>query len=390
MSRVYLDHNATTPLRPAARAAVLAAMDGVGAASSVHGEGRTVRRVIEQARAQVAALVGGGDAQVIFTSGATEANNTVLTPGWQRGEDRRPLDRLLTSSIEHACVLRGDRFPVGTVDRIAVDGDGRVDAVAWAETVAAFAAAGHRPLSSIMLANNETGVIQPVAEIAAVTRAAGGLTHSDAAQATGKMPVSMSTLGVDVLTLSSHKIGGPMGVGAIVLATDALHLADRLIRGGGQERGFRAGTENVAAIAGFGAAAAELAATIDEETRRIRALRDRLEAVLTAIPGVTLFGARVERLPNTINLAIDGVPAETALIALDLDGIAVSSGAACSSGKVASSHVLAAMGVPDAVARTALRISLGWSTSEADVARAEAGFSRVVSTLRNRMKERAA
>jgi cysteine desulfurase len=390
MTRVYLDYNATTPLRPSARAAVLAAMDVVGAASSVHGEGRAARRIIEQARSRVARLVGASEGQVIFTSGATEANNTALTPGWQSGTDRRPLDRLLTSTIEHACVLRGARFDADRTDRIAVDGEGRIDAAAWASTVSALGASGARALSSIMLANNETGVIQPVAEIAQATRAAGGFVHTDAAQAAGKIPISIGSLGVDALTLSSHKLGGPMGVGALVLATESVHLADCLVRGGGQERGWRAGTENIPAIAGFGAAAAELVDTLDREAARIRALRDRLETSLIAMPGVTIFGAGAERLPNTINLAFEGIPAETALIALDLEGIAISSGAACSSGKVASSHVLAAMGVPSEVARTALRISLGWTTTETDIAMAENGFSRVVSTLRNRMKERAA
>ncbi len=369
---------------------MLAAMDVVGAASSVHGEGRAARRIIEQARSRVARLVGASEGQVIFTSGATEANNTVLTPGWQRGTDRRPLDRLLTSTIEHACVLRGARFDADRIERIAVDRDGRVDAAAWASTVSALGAVGERTLSSIMLANNETGVIQPVAEIAQATRAAGGFVHTDAAQAAGKILISMGALGVDAVTLSSHKIGGPMGVGAIILSSESLHLADRLVRGGGQERGARAGTENIPAIVGFGAAAAELVDNLEAEAERIRSLRDRLEAHLMTMPGVTIFGSGVERLPNTINLAVDGVPAETALIALDLEGIAVSSGAACSSGKVSSSHVLAAMGVPGEVARTALRISLGWTTTETDIAMAENGFSRVVSTLRNRMKERAA
>jgi cysteine desulfurase len=225
-----------------------------------------------------------------------------------------------------------------------------------------------RPLVSIMLANNETGVVQPVAEAAAIVHAANGLLHVDAVQAAGRIPCDIGALSADLLTLSAHKIGGSKGAGALVRARDDIHFADPLVRGGGQERGLRAGTENVAGIAAFGAAAATARWQMAEEAAHMRALRDSLESGLKAIsPRAVIFGTEAGRLPNTTLFSVDGMKAETAVIAFDLEGVAVSSGAACSSGKVQPSHVLAAMGVSPALTRGAIRVSLGWTTTKADV-----------------------
>lgn len=379
--RLYLDHNATTPLRPEARSAMIAALDGLGAPSSGHSEGRGARALVEQAREQVAALVGAKARGVIFTSGATEANNMALCPAWQRA-GAPFLDRCVISAIEHASVLKGVRFSPSKLETRPVDGDGRIDSQAFVQPAGP---SGDHPLpfmASVMLANNETGVVQPVAEIAQRVHAAGGLVHSDAAQAAGKIPVSMAKLGVDLLTVSSHKLGGPMGAGALVLASEDVHLAEPLIRGGGQERGARAGTENVAAIAGFGAAAQAAARDLQSESARQRGLRDWLETELRAIaPNVVIFGDGAERLPNTSCFAVPGLAADIALIRLDLDGFSVSSGSACASGKVAPSHVLAAMGVEPELARCALRVSLGRTTTRDDIGAFLAAFHRLVESL---------
>ena len=349
--RVYLDWNATAPLRPQARAAMAAASEQVGNPSSIHAEGRAARRAIEAAREQVAALVGAEPRDVVFTSGGTEANALALTPAIEVGGDKTLRDRLLLSAIEHPSVRAGGRFRPDAVEDIPATGHGLVDLAALDARLAGRAAQGSaRPLVSIMLANNETGIIQPVAEAAAIVHAAGGLLHVDAVQGLGKSLAISGRLGADLMTLSGHKLGGPKGVGAVVKRTD-LHLADPLIRGGGQERGARAGTENVAGIAGFGAAVAR---------RPEKALRKRAPArppcarawkpgLRTISPDTVVFGASVARLPNTTSFAVPGMKAETALIALDLDGVAVSSGSACSSGKVSASHVLAAMGVESAL-----------------------------------------
>ncbi len=248
--RVYLDWNATAPLRPQARAVMTAAQDLVGNPSSVHAEGRAARHLVEEARRQVAALVGAEPRNVVFTSGGTEANMLALSPAI--GTDGGACDRLLVSAIEHPSVLAGGRFPAAMVEQVSVTPDGRIDLAALAK---ALAAPGGRPLLSLMFANNETGVLQPVSEAAAMAHEAGGLLHVDAVQAAGRVPCDINAIGADLMTVSSHKIGGPKGVGALVLRSQAVHLADPLIKGGGQERGARAGTENVAGIAGFGAAA---------------------------------------------------------------------------------------------------------------------------------------
>jgi cysteine desulfurase len=380
--RSYLDHNATSPLRPEAADAVARALALPGNPSSVHVEGRAARAVVERAREQVAALVGASASNVVFTSGGTEANNTVLSPAFGRvGEGAATL--LLLGATEHPSVLEGHRFSAERVERIPVGPEGRID-LAWLRD-RLERAVGERPLVSIQAANNETGVLQPVAEAARLVHAAGGLIHTDAVQAGGKVPLDLATLGVDALTLSAHKLGGPKGVGALVLATNAVQVADRLIRGGGQERGHRAGTENVAAVAGFGAAAETARSRLREEGTRIRALRDLAEAELRRIvPRAVVFGAAAERLPNTMAFAVPGLKAETALIAFDLKGVALSSGSACSSGKVRRSHVLEAMGAPPGLSEGAIRVSLGWNSTKEDVNRFAATCERVVATLYKR------
>jgi cysteine desulfurase len=363
--RSYFDWNATTPLRPAAREAMAEALAVAGNPSSVHAEGRAARRVVEQAREQVAALVGAKPPDVFFTSSGTEANMLALTPAIETQNEKQPRDTLLISAIEHSSVRAGGRFAHKAIADLPVDGEGRVDLAALKPALSGSS----RALVSIMLANNETGVIQPVAEAASIVHATGGLLHVDAIQAVGRIPVDIGTLDADFLTLSAHKIGGPKGVGALVRRDDALHVVEPLIRGGGQERGMRAGTENVPGIAAFGAAAAAVHG-FASEAGRMRALRDKLEVGLRAIsPKAVIFGSGTDRLPNTTLFAVEGLRAETAVIAFDLEGIAVSSGAACSSGKVQPSHVLAAMGVSPALLRGAVRVSLGWTTTETDVER---------------------
>ncbi|HWM48927.1 MAG TPA: cysteine desulfurase family protein [Xanthobacteraceae bacterium] len=368
--RRYLDWNATAPLRPEARAAMTAALDVIGNPSSVHAEGREARHLVESAREAVAALVGAESRNVIFTAGGTEANALALTPQIVDGADRRTCDLLLMSTIEHASVRSGGRFRPDQIEDIPVDGGGRVDLSVLAERLAGLKARNAGFLVSVMHANNETGVIQPIAEVAELVHAAGGLLHVDAVQSAGKISCRIGDLGADLMSVSAHKIGGPKGVGALVKAREALQIAP-LVSGGGQERGARAGTENVIGIAGFGAAAA---AAQDLPATRLASLRDRLEQGLLALhPQTRIFGAVAmdgspqPRLPNTTLFAVPGVKAETALIALDLEGVAVSSGSACSSGKVAASQVLKAMEVPADLAAGALRVSIGPTTTPEDL-----------------------
>jgi cysteine desulfurase len=378
--RIYLDWNATAPLRPLARAAMLAALDELGNPSSVHAEGRAARHVVETAREQVAALVGADPRNVIFTSGGTEANALALSPAIERPGHKEPFARLLVSGVEHPSVRGGGRFAQGSVEEIAVTSDGIVDLADLERRLGE--SAGRPVLVSIMHANNETGVLQPIAAAADRVHAAGGLLHVDAVQTAGRIPCDIKTIKADLLTVSSHKIGGPQGVGALVKAAEGLHFADPLIKGGGQERGSRAGTENVAAIAGFGAAAREAAQGLAAEGAQVTALRERLEAGLRAIAAETVvFGAAAERLPNTTLFAVPGCKAETALIALDLAGVAASSGSACSSGKVTASHVLKAMGVAPALAAGAVRLSLGRTTTETEVEGCLIAWRKLVSRL---------
>lgn len=363
MDRIYFDYNATAPLRPEARAAMVDALGTVGNASSVHGEGRAARQRIEAARRQVAGLVGADPALVTFTSGGTEANTTVLAPNWRHGRDPHIADFLLVGSTEHVSVLAGGRFPSDRVRTIPVDADGLINRDSLTRMLESLAAEAARPMVSVMLGNNETGVVQPIAEIAALAHQAGAIVHTDAVQAAGRMPIDIDALGVDVLTLSAHKIGGPLGAGAIVRAADALRFPPLLV-GGGQEFLFRAGTENVAAIAGFGAAA-EAASRDLPMADSWANWRDRLASIIgEGGPKASVFGENAPRLPQTLCIGVEGISAETLVIALDLEGVAVSSGSACSSGKVAPSHVLAAMGVPPATAKSAIRLSLGWESAE--------------------------
>jgi cysteine desulfurase len=382
--RVYFDWNATAPLRDAAREALAEALALTGNPSSVHAEGRAARRIIEEAREAVAQLVGGRAADVTFTSSGTEANMLALTPLIETAAERRPREKLLISAIEHTSVRAGGRFPREAIEDVPVDADGRVNLAALADACSRVS----RPLVSIMLANNETGVLAPIAEAAAIVHAAGGLLHVDGVQAAGRIPCDMAALGAELVTLSAHKIGGPNGAGALVRRSDDIHFADPLIRGGGQERGLRAGTENVAGIAAFGAAAAAARRQLADEAAHMLRLRNLLEEGLRAIsPAVVIFGAEAQRLPNTTLFALEGVKAETAIIALDLEGVAVSSGAACSSGKVQPSHVLAAMGVSPALARGAVRVSVGWTTMKADVERLLNAWRKVSGALSKSSKE---
>src|SRR5215207_478375 len=359
--RVYLDWNATTPLRPEARQAMTAAWDMAGNPSSVHAEGRQARRLVEDARAAIAAAVGARPQDVVFTSGGTEANALALTPGLRRGAGE-PVGRLLVSAIEHTSVLSGGRFSPETIGTIEVTGSGLIDI----DHLRRLLAEGPRALVSVMLANNETGALQPVGEVADIVHEAGGLLHVDAIQAVGKIPFDIKSMKASLVTLTAHKIGGPKGVGALVLADEAQGL-EPLLRGGGQELGRRAGTENVAGIAAFGAAVRVSMAALQGDAARLQALRERLEKGLRQTPGMIVFSEGTPRLPNTTLFTVPGLRAETAVIGFDLGGIAVSSGSACSSGKVQPSHVLAAMGVGRELAQGAVRLSLGWSTSEAEI-----------------------
>ena len=379
--RAYFDWNASAPLREEARAAMVAALGAPGNASSVHTEGRAARRLVEEAREQVAALVGAEAKNVTFTSGATEANMLALTPFLEIGGRKEPRDRLFVSAIEHPSVRSGGRFAPEQVEILPVTADGVVDLHALRSAIAR----AERPLVSVMLANNETGVIQPIRDIADIVHAANGVLHVDAVQGAGRIDCDIEALGADLLSISSHKLGGPQGAGALIRQSTVfgdIHVGEPLIKGGGQERSLRAGTENVAAIAGFGAACAAAARERHADALRMTALRNDFEAALkAATPEAIIFGANAPRLPNTTLFAVPGLKAETAIISFDLNGIAVSSGAACSSGKVQISTVLTAMGVEPALARGAVRVSLGWTTSLSDVKALLNAWNKVVSSL---------
>ena len=367
MRRAYLDHNATSPLKPAARAAMLAALEEHGNASSVHREGRAARARIDQARESIARRLGVMPQMIIFVSGGTEANNLAV--------NGPAVERLVVSAIEHPSVGEAARACGLPVEVVPVDGNGRVKI----EALQAILDASPLPtLVSVMLANNETGVVQPVAEIVAIARSRNAIVHADAVQALGKIPVNVPALGVDLLTVSAHKLGGPVGVGALIVR-DGLAL-EPLITGGTQELRRRAGTENVGAIVGF-------AAALEDRPAALAPLRDTLERELTEIsPDVEIFGKSVERLPNTSCFSVSGIAADTALISLDLDGVAVSSGAACSSGKVGHSVVLEAMGVTPETGKSAIRVSLGWNTTSEDIEAFIGAWRRIV----ERRKKKAA
>ena len=373
--RVYLDWNATTPLRDEARRAVSDALDLPGNASSVHAEGREARKWIESARSAVAKAVGTVPRNVVFTSGGTEANALALAPNLRRGTGPA-VERLVVSAIEHASVLSGGRFPRELIETVRVTPAGVVDL----DHLRQLLRSGPPALVSVMLANNETGAIQPIAEVAEIVHAAAGLLHVDAIQAFGKIPFDMGETGADLLTLSAHKIGGSKGVGALVLSEGVSGL-EPLLRGGGQELSRRAGTENVAGIAAFGAAAAAAMAARPAEGGRLRVLQERLEDGLRLTPGVIVFSDSGQRLPNTTLFTAPGLKAETAVIGFDLAGIAVSSGSACSSGKVQASHVLEAMGFEPDIAQGAVRLSMGWSTRDADIDRCLEAWRKLAGNL---------
>jgi cysteine desulfurase len=373
--RVYLDWNATTPLRHEAREAMAAALDLCGNPSSVHAEGRAARKLVEDVRATIAYAIGVQPRNVVFTSGGTEANALALRSGLKRGASPA-VERLVVSAIEHASVLAGGQFPAEAIDTVGVSRAGLLDL----ERLRAELEGKPPALVSVMLANNETGAVQPVAAAADIIHAAGGLLHVDAIQAFGKIPFDIKTLNADLVTLSAHKIGGPKGAGALVLA-EGLSGLEPLLRGGGQELSRRAGTENVTGIAGFGAAAKAALEALEGDAVRLNGLRSRLESGLRETPGAIVFSDGGPRLPNTTLFTVPGLRAETAVIGFDLAGIAVSSGSACSSGKVQPSHVLEAMGFPPGIAKGAVRLSLGWSTSVADVDLALKAWRKLAGTL---------
>ena len=379
-TRTYLDYNATAPVHDAVRDAVAGALAMAGNPSSTHREGREARRIVEAAREAVARLVRGAPEDVVFTSGGTEANNLAITSALATGAARR----VIVSAVEHPSVLEAARGSGAPVDVVPVDAEGTVDLDALARLLAGDDTPA---LVCLMHANNETGAIQPVVDAARVARAHGAMVHVDAVQTVGRLPVELAALGADSLALSSHKIGGPAGSGALVLRS-GVALAP-MIRGGGQERGRRSGTENLPGIAGF-AAASEIALSHIGDTARIGALRDRLEqCARSASPDLRVWSAGVERLVNTTCFSVPGTKAETLVIALDLAGVAVSSGSACSSGKVAASHVLAAMGVPRDDAAGAVRASLGWGSTSDDVDRFADAWTRIMAA-RSRKRDIAA
>lgn len=357
MSRVYLDHNATSILRPEAREAMIDALDAGGNPSSVHGEGRDARRQMDVAREQVAGLVGVRPDMVVFTSGGTEANNMALHGA--------PVDRVIVAATEHPAVLEAGKLGNKALKVVPVDDQGVIDL----DALDAVLAADRRPaLVSVMLANNETGVLQPTQEIADIARKHDALMHTDAVQAAGKIDVSFILLGVDLLTLTAHKFGGPQGAGALIVR-DGLELLPFVV-GGGQELKRRGGTENVAAIAGFGAACVAAKSDLVKAPDAVRQLRDKLQGDLLKVsPEIQVFSGEKERLPNTLCFAHPDLSAEMLLISFDLEGVAVSSGSACSSGKVQSSPVLAAMGVAPELAKGAIRVSLGWNSTVEDIER---------------------
>jgi cysteine desulfurase len=365
-TRLYLDYNATAPLRPEAAALI----SEIGAqphnASAVHAFGRAGRKYIEAAREQIATLCGAPPTQVIFNSGATEGNNTVLA--------HFKNERILISSIEHPCVLEAAKENTQNCERIPVTQDGVIDLAALETLLKKEKTA----LVSVMAVNNETGVIQPTAKISALAHKYGALYHCDGVQAAGRIPLSMTAMGIDFLTLSAHKIGGPQGVGALVLGLCG--ITPTLLHGGGQEKRARAGTENVAGIAAFG-----LAATLAQNTN-LTQWRDHLETELLKItPQTLIHGKNAPRVGNTSLFSLPGLSSETLLMAFDLEGIALSNGSACSSGRIEPSHVLTAMGASNKIASAALRVSMGWATQEKDIEHVLAVWSNITHRLKDKI-----
>lgn len=397
MSRVYLDYNASAPLLEPVKAAMIEAFDVFGNASSVHSQGREVHSLLATAREKLAKMVGASGADVIFTSGGTEANNLALSPSLF-SRDLQADARLYVSAIEHPSVLNGMRFEKDQITVIPVTRDGVVD-VEWLR--AELKSYAEEPvevnkneppkkkvnpiLVSVMAANNETGIIQPIAEIAEIVHEAGGLLHSDCVQVLGKVPLLLPMTDADLITVSAHKIGGPQGVGALIVRDNSIVLRDPLIAGGGQELKRRGGTENMAGIVGFGVAAEVVNNTQSAEQARVRKLRDELEAgILNISPDAIVFGKDQERLGHVCCFAVPGFSAETQVIQFDLMNICLSSGSACSSGKVEHSHVLKAMAVKENLSHAALRISLGSQSGSSDVTQ----FLKAWESIYTRVKKR--
>ncbi|MFC5585978.1 cysteine desulfurase family protein [Nitratireductor kimnyeongensis] len=381
-TRAYLDFNASAPLVEKAREAMLDALSMPGNPSSVHTEGREARRVLEQARKHVSRLVGGRGEDVVFTSGATEAAAMLLTPHWTMGRAPLRFSKLYVSAADHPCVLKGGRFSHNQINIIPVQSNGLIDLDALKALLAEHDQNAGLPLVAVHAVNNETGVIQPIDEIGCLAKAHGATTIFDTVQAAGRIPLDISAGYADYFILSSHKIGGPKGAGAVV-GNANLMMPRALIDGGGQEKGHRAGTENLAALAGFGAAATEALENLDR-VDLIARMRGRFEsAVLQHVPDAVIHGREVHRVANTSFFSIPGMKAETAQIAFDLGGVALSAGSACSSGRVGPSHVLEAMGLGDEA--SALRVSIGHTTSEEDLAL----FESVLSKLATRRKSSA-
>lgn len=379
LRRAYLDYNATAPLLPAARAAMLGALDLVGNASSVHAEGRAARSLVEEARAHVAALCAARPEHVVFTSGATEAAATLLSPRWRMGRAPLAVSRLYVCAADHPATLSGGRFEPGDCEAVGVDANGILDMTALSRLLDGHDRASGLPLVAFHAANNETGVVQPFAEIGRMAKAKGAVTVIDAVQAAGRVPLDISEGYADFLILSSHKLGGPQGAGAIVGNTDLMMPAP-LLPGGGQEKGHRAGTENVASIAGFGAAARAASGAL-VSTDSVRARRDEIERIVRGVlPGAVIHGQGAERLCNTSFFSLPGIKAQTAQIAFDLEGVSLSAGSACSSGKVGPSHVLKAMGRDEG--QGALRVSIGHGTNEDDIELFGAALARIAARSR--------
>jgi cysteine desulfurase len=373
-TRVYMDYNATAPMRPEVREAMAEALEVYGNPSSVHSEGRAARALVERARESVANLAGAAPEEVIFTSGGSEANALALAA--QGGSAWH----CYLSAIEHPSVLAGGRFYRESTSHIPVDRDGVIDLAALDRELAKHRPGGWRPFVSVMTANNETGAIQPIDEAASLVHGAGGLLHTDAVQAAGWLPLADAAYGADMISLSAHKLGGPKGVGALVVRDGV--AVETLIKGGGQERRRRGGTENVAGIVGFGVAAS-LALADREKGAVLAGLRDDMERrAIELVPDAVVASARVKRLPNTSLIAVPGAKAETLVIGLDLAGFAVSAGAACSSGKVESSHVLAAMGFAPKLATGAIRVSLGFGLSNTDIRAFLEAWSGLIDRMR--------
>lgn len=365
MTRIYLDYNATAPIRPEVIASAAAAMQVLGNASSIHGDGRGARKIVEDARGDVAALCGVRPAQVIFNGGATEGNNTILS-GYQ---DKN----VLVLASEHPSVLEAAPH----ADKIPVTKDGLVHL----NKLDVMLATSKTDLVCVQLVNSETGVVQPVAEVAKLAGHHGAKFLCDAVQGAGRIDINFNALGCDYMTLSAHKFGGPQGAGALVFR-EGLQMP-KYMRGGGQEKRQRAGTENVAGIAGFGIAAKLANEGRADYAARTRAFQVKFETALTSLaPGCLIAGENAPRIANTTSVLFPGLSAETLLMAMDLEGVSVSSGSACSSGTFKASHVLAAMGFDDGASRSALRFSTGWATTDADIDAALSALGRVLSRLK--------